>query len=926
MNIHGEFVNIKGRTVGLTISVPSGSADVEIGGGGNLDWGEDDVIKTDCGFNDPTDVIICHSATISLSARQYVPDLFARGYCEIPVEVTLDGGCVFSGFLEPSTYSQDYVSAEDDLELDCLDMLSVLQYIPYRNITEKDGYNTAVAEAGKATFRELIAGALSVAFGSGEYTVLYDGSRSADVDGATAATVFDDLSVSEKVFLGDGEDDVWTWQDVLESVLKFLNLHIVQEGRTLYIFSWESVRRGNISWIAIAGKKDGNDQPGSTIDISLDNVEGDSTKIDVVESFNKLSLKVSPKSVDTLVESPLDNMDSAYTKRMLYCREFRTHDLKEFEYWCRNGYLTTSNPVAYWQDWYALVKYNSGWTIGRSGNDMVDTYKKDDVFQENIVNQLAIYPGACLMSLGRVRHNVEDLDKKDNSPKSTLDMSDYMVISVSEADSGKTTNDPLVTPVAVYKGNNGGALLSPADNDTVNYIVISGSFRLESKMPQSVTYYDPTTGTELPDAPLGLVRWGLEHGHEIKNVVLSPKAILQAATVDSKDHAPAYLIYQWFRHPSADGRTIGGMTADYNPQGVAVNPANWPSEAAAVHFSNGLRMPSEFDGPLYEYEYNSIGDASDHLSKVSVLECMLIVGDKVLVEDMSKNGSIDALSWQPFKSMDECKALHPDDIDAAEDEFYSQTFAIGFDPKIGDHLLNEDHEVQTNFTWQLGIDTDKGMAIPVRHSDHLSGKVDFRILGVVNTFYFNKVTKRHRTWFRSEKWSEDAFPLMSKVRAVFIKDFSIKLYSDNAMEGNSGKNDGDMVYTSDTDESFYNKKDDIEFKIHSAFTTAECREQGISPVIAITTVTESASGDGCLGIKDNVTGETLKAEAEYVSEYYDELHLPRVTMTQSFQDNDGTITPWRHYHSPAMGKDFYVQSMSRNLYEGSAELNMKEIW
>ena len=34
-------------------------------------------------------------------------------------------------------------------------------------------------------------------------------------------------------------------------------------------------------------------------------------------------------------------------------------------------------------------------------------------------------------------------------------------------------------------------------------------------------------------------------------------------------------------------------------------------------------------GPqLYEFKYSAIGDGSDHISKVGVLACMLIIGDK----------------------------------------------------------------------------------------------------------------------------------------------------------------------------------------------------------------------------------------------------------------------------------------------------------
>ena len=924
MRIHGEFVNKKNRTVGVSFMTSAGDGDLEIGGDGSgMYFSADDTVTTESGFNDSMDVIIPHSATVKLSVESYLPTLFAKGVRDVRVEISVDGVCVFAGFVEPNTYSQDYVNSEDDLDINCVDALSAMQYIQFRNVGNGTKYTDACVNAKSSTFWELLKEALSAGTGGLEgYTVLYDGSKS--LSGKSPSTVFTDLSAAELAFLDDDEDSVWNYQDVAEALLKYLNLHIVQCGKIFYIFSWESVRKGNISWINLMGDAAAPSIP-DTLILSERNVEDDGTQIDVCEAYNKLSLKISPKSVDELVSSPLDDLDSAYPHRMRYCTEYRATVLDDFKAFLRKGadpetLLSLGKIInAYWQDWYILVKKNANWMIGRSGTDMVNSYKTDDKCQENIVNQLALYPGAALVSIGRVQYNCKT---DDNSPTSTLDMSDYLVISTYEEDTGNTTYDPLVTPLAVYTGSNGGAVFSPPDNKTVNYIVITGTFRLEKEEPQSIIVKD------FSDAPIGMEREavsaGMEEATNFDGMEVTHSDI-HFRRVESQGRDNCYLAYRWYKN-SASENVFGSMSVeDLNPQKTIVHPKGWPDEVKGF-YSNGLRMPSEFDVPDFKFEYSGIKDGKDHLSKVPVLECMLVIGDKVLVEDMDKNGNINALKWQKYKSMDTCKSEHPDDSSAAEDEFYSQTFSIGFDPKIGDHLLNEDHDVQTNFTWELGIDTEKGMAIPIRFSDHLHGKVDFKILGVVNSFYYNKITKRHRTWFRKEKWTDNAIPLMANVRNIFIKDFSIKLYSDNSMSGNEGDNNGDIVYMSDTDEAFFNKKDDLEFKVHSAFTTEECASQGLSPVISLTTVSETSSGDGCLNITDNVTGETGKAEAEYISEYYDEMHVPRIAMTQQMQDIGDFVSPWRHYRSLAMGKNFYVQSIQRNFMEGSAELTMKEIW
>lgn len=931
MKIHGIYTNRKGKEVEVDISSPIGDEVVEIGerraDGNELWFASDDTITTESGFNDCFDVVIGHSASINLQTISYVPALFGKSYKDVHVEIIEGGKCVFRGFIDPNTYNQPFVDVYDDLELSCIDVLSSLQYSYFRNVVSKDTYDSAVASAGTTTFWELIKEALTAATGTLDgYSILYDGSRKASVKGATAENVFNDYEVSDLVFLGDDEDDVNNYADILENILKYLNLHIVQYGTTFYIFSWETLRKGSANWVTLYGTDTfKSSEMGQLTVLSQSNVEDDDAQIEVTEAFNKISLTVSRKTVEDLTESPLDDLDSLYPHRQLYCTEYRAHYADEFTAFFPKGTLPSvllSNGTikdAYWCDWYLLAKSSRNWIIGRNGNS-VEAYAKNNL---DFANNLVLSPGAALLSLGCVKYNDTDEDKNDNSPKTSLTMDDYLVIGVNVTDDSKFREESG-TPIAVYTGSNGGAVLSPPDNDTVNYIVISGTIRLEGKTMQSGTI------GSFADAPLGLLR-SVRKVHETTDQTYVanyggndiPVAL---SRVKSNGHADCYLVYRWYKE--TEGHHFGNLAdEDLNPldQAHCSTMIQYYPQGAG-DFSNGLRPPSEFDNPDLEYQYSEIGNKGDRIHKVSVLECMLVVGNKVLVEDMeSGNGAMSSLTWKAYKTMEECTAAHPGDTEAAEDEYYSQTFSIGFDPKIGDHLLNEDHDIQTNFDYTLGIDTEKGMAIPVQHSDHLQGKVSFQILGVVNSYYFNKITRRHRTWFRKEKWNSEQTSLMQQVRAVFIKDFSIKLYSDNTMTDNDGDNDGDIIYTSDTDESFYNKKDDLEFKIHSAFTTKECTEQGLAPVTALTTVVESSTQDGCLSIVDTVTGETLKAEAEYVSEYYDELHVPRIVMTVTLQKSEA-VTPWRHYRSEAMGKEFYVQSTAENLMDGSVELTLKEVF
>ena len=197
------------------------------------------------------------------------------------------------------------------------------------------------------------------------------------------------------------------------------------------------------------------------------------------------------------------------------------------------------------------------------------------------------------------------------------------------------------------------------------------------------------------------------------------------------------------------------------------------------------------------------------------------------------------------------------------------------------------------------------------------------ILGPVNALW-DVVTKRHKTWFRHTKWRSTTIPLLAHVSSIMVEQFEVKIYSDNGLVNNTG--DNDLVYMSDTKESFVNVKDDIEMKINSGLTAAECQALDVTDSVKMSTPLNALTGEGLLAVYDYARGVSAKPEQLYVDYYYKEWHAPRVVMTQKLTDTDGGIVSlFAHYRHAMMDKTFFVQGISRNLEEGYAEMTLKEI-
>ena len=897
MYIHGSFLSQQSDTI--TVHIVTGNdrtQTIEIGTEKADVYFSEDPAEIENEVNDTFDVLLRNSAKIRLLCGNLIKDLFSTSCRDAVVNIYKNDTCIFAGFIEPQTLSQPYNNRWDELELNCIDALSALQYSKYKNVGALGViYAFVKAEAAQRSFydiaNEILQGVtkgLDI-LGNQNIKFWYDGSKAVDAQTANRYQVFRQLSISDLLFMGDDESDVWQQDEVLEELLKYLNLHIVQDGFNFYIFSWESVKAtpDKIIWHDIVANSTKTTAQ-QAVTIALANVADCDTTISIGDVYNQLLLTAKVEDIESVIESPLDDdlLVSPYINKQKYLTEYSSDGEGKTAY--NAFYAMTHNQKTTYgagaiTDWYVQVMRNKQWTFPMKGNtdiDIVDYFGSEGTNQHALPDWLGQAPGAAIMALGSVKMNTAN---DDNSPTSKVNMTNYLAVSVNGngIDNDENKTYPSVAdiqkniPYAVYTGNKAGGVFSPSDEKTTNYIVLSGKVILNPIMRQTNTYTNLHNKEWHGGLPIGLKENEIYVWHQ---------------TVPSRNNG--------------DGRYY---TRQYWQAETPDKEVSWHEGADSGFYPYTGEGPEE-----YEFKYSAVGDSTDTISKVAVLACMLVIGDKCVVETGTDGQTTDFV-WQKYKERSECQS---------DDEYYQQCFTIGFDPKIGDKLVGTEFSIQNNIDYKMGIDAE-GIAIPITKGDKISGQVRFMILGPVNATW-DVITRRHPTFFRHTKWSSSSVPLLAHVSSILIKSFEVKVYSDNGLISN-GNDDNDIIYMSDTKETFVNKKDDLEFKINSALTATECDQLGVSNTVKLSTPLNISTGDGVLEVYDRNGNVKAKPEQIYVDSYYTEYHKPRIVMEQKLRDIDNVVSLFNHYRHEALGKEFFVQGIGRNLIEGRADLTLKEI-
>lgn len=874
MYIHGDFRDVNNVLYSVHIlSDNDRTKELIIGENGLFFSGSPISIETD--IDDTFQTIIRRSATINLVTSDYIGDkLFANNSRNIKVNIYKEDLCIYAGFVEPNTFSQPFANGLEEFTINTTDALTTLQYYNYGDITLKN-YLKAKKDANVKTFKDMLdqmlADILDIDIVNGTGSVIYY-DLSKGIAKGKESTIFSDCSMSELYLLGDEADDVWTNEDVLEQMLQYLNLHIIQDGLDYYIFDWNSIKNRKTNWYNLTLKGDITLNP-LVVEMTGEMHSSNDTNLSVADVYNQVSVKCSLEDQEDVIKSPMesDSLSSLYNGK----QKFMTEYISEGEGLSANVAFfdmihdrTTTYDGCRTVDWYLQAMYNKNWNFITPRGDITDLCE----FGNNMyINQWKLpkylKDNQLIPSLFKMGSVEKKPNTTDNSPTSKIDMSSYLFISINgnqdDTEANHSPSDQTLqnrSGMIEYIGNSSGGVFSPTDDVTTNYLVFSGKLCLmpiQKETDKFSTLLNYDNGS---------------YWHK---------------TVPSDNNKYGrYYTRKWYNQTS-------------------------PSDEATSYIKGALSLhPWTKDKANHElkYNYTSKGDSTDKFSKLPVLECELIIGNKRLIET-----NIDLYGNSTFKWVEIGK-------EPTVDGDKVTTFSLGINPKIGDMIIGDEFAIQNTINYTMNIDAE-GTAIPITKEDALSGAIVFRILGPVNLTW-NDITRRHKTWFRHTKWYDNTKFVLSHVENIIIKDFECKVYSDQGL--NESDEDNDLIYMSNETDKFVNKKDDTEFKFITQLSSAECVQKGIKNTVNLNAVINTNTRTPLESIYDATTNETAKPEEHYINQYYLAYSKPKLIMETDLHDTDD-ISIQNIFHSKVLKRNFFVQSINRDLKEASVHIKLKEV-
>lgn len=903
--IHGTFKNRNNDTIEVEINSNVGNAEYVIGDNYNspIKFSDDPVtIEAEC--DDMFTTIIKKICKISLVTNMYLGNvLFAANEKSVTCRVTKNNVCVFDGFVEPNTYSMGWAHQYEQFEINCIDYLGC---ISYEYLTDDSSYASLKQQDNVYSFKHYLQQILPE-------NVYWDKSK---LVGNVSA--FDACGVALNVFLGDSEDDIMNNEEVLNEILQYLNLHIIQEGENLVIFDWNTIKESSTSlWYNVFDNSTIT-IPTYPVTINKDRYASNDTAISMSEVYNQIQVTCEFEKKDEVIKDPLDSSDVVpyVPVKQKFLREYISSGegssaqgaFKSIVKGGINGAIPYSDYDAWTcREWYFEWIYNPDWKLYYYTEDIENILEIDETtgkyinqwkILERLKNNYRLRP--ALLSIGKSSAELSSTVQKQNG---SIPMNNYLVIAVngrqiddeSEANqidyensyaSGNFGGEP-VGLMQFTKGESG--TYSPSDDDTTNYLVIGGSMILNPIMPISgaseITYHYTEGGSAL-----GSNNWHIETNiirenqqnttfQEVYDNV-DTLSILNTVPVTNNGDGGFYAMQFYGSRDPYDEQTPMNSTN-------LIYPFVNEDKAKLFQYNYSLSTSSE------EQTYSS----TDLVDKIPILRCMLKIGDKYLNEIFSGNHDKTSYEWTTTPS----------------------TFTIGIDPNIGDYIIGKEWELANTVNGR--ISNERGTAIPIRKSDRLTGAVDFKIIGIENTWW-NDIIRRHPTMFRHTKYYDNYKLLMTHISSIWIKEFNIKIISDNAYEDTATKSK-DIVYISAEEHDYIKKKDDITFKINTMPTTAELNRLGITTNVSNSNVVNMTNSEPLASITDVTTNQTNRPEKLYIDQYWNLYNSPKVIIDSSLKDTN--TYPFMNMYNFTMFSNMIPLKVNRNLKDNSITVTCRQI-
>ena len=271
--------NNSGTTREITLGVPPFTTE--------MDTSDDNIYKP----------VKYQSATVNIvtsGESDYMFDLYSGEADGTRVTLTRNGDTIWDGFATPVVYNNGYTEIHENLELECIDGLSILQYYKYSS------QNKTVL-----TFIEILNKVLQKCK---VYNTLYV-SNNTRLTESSALPILNELYISEQNFFDEKEDDetdddvAWTCQEVLEEICQYLGLVCVGDGSNIYLMDLDAIKSNINSYTrySIGSTAYTTVNLASPITIEEDIYRGGQNTISLDNVYNKVTVKDDFYTFDSVI-------------------------------------------------------------------------------------------------------------------------------------------------------------------------------------------------------------------------------------------------------------------------------------------------------------------------------------------------------------------------------------------------------------------------------------------------------------------------------------------------------------------------------------------------------------------------------------------------------------------------------------------------
>ena len=174
------------------------------------------------------------SGTVKVISGNYLFDIYSSTAQGTKVELLQGNNVVWTGYVTPNLYDMGFDEEREEVEIECIDALSTLQYYKYQSATKS-----------VVSFLDIIAYCLNQC---NAYSYFYVSNNLHLTDGLS---IIEELKISESNFFDEKDDEnktdnevAWTCKEVLESVCQYLGYTCVADGDSVYFLDYDAIRNG----------------------------------------------------------------------------------------------------------------------------------------------------------------------------------------------------------------------------------------------------------------------------------------------------------------------------------------------------------------------------------------------------------------------------------------------------------------------------------------------------------------------------------------------------------------------------------------------------------------------------------------------------------------------------------------------------------